>query len=118
MILLEQTMEFVVIILLGAILNGILASSRGRNTPGWALLGACFPLISLLILVLLPDLKANSSIQAQLIEAEHQRRLAELHSNQSNPDDQKNCPRCAESVKRAAKVCRFCGYEFEALNSK
>jgi hypothetical protein len=26
--------------------------------------------------------------------------------------DTKVCPRCAERVKRAAFVCRFCGYEF------
>lgn len=24
----------------------------------------------------------------------------------------KTCPRCAEEVREAAKVCRFCGYEF------
>lgn len=27
--------------------------------------------------------------------------------------DEKECPRCAEFVKGRAKVCRFCGYEFE-----
>jgi hypothetical protein len=27
-------------------------------------------------------------------------------------DDEKVCPRCAETVKSAALVCRFCGYEF------
>jgi hypothetical protein len=26
--------------------------------------------------------------------------------------DVKTCPRCAEGVKGAAAVCRFCGYEF------
>jgi hypothetical protein len=28
------------------------------------------------------------------------------------PGDEKVCPRCAEHVKAAAKVCRFCGHEF------
>jgi hypothetical protein len=26
----------------------------------------------------------------------------------------KDCPRCAESVKRAAQVCRYCGHDFES----
>lgn len=29
--------------------------------------------------------------------------------------DQKDCPECAETVKGAAKVCRYCGYRFDAL---
>lgn len=28
--------------------------------------------------------------------------------------DTKMCPECAERVKSAAKVCRFCGYRFDA----
>jgi hypothetical protein len=27
-------------------------------------------------------------------------------------DDEKVCPRCAETIKRAAVVCRYCGHEF------
>ncbi|HEY2353371.1 MAG TPA: DUF4190 domain-containing protein [Gaiellaceae bacterium] len=29
-------------------------------------------------------------------------------------DDTKVCPRCAERIKSAAVVCRFCGYDYEA----
>jgi hypothetical protein len=32
--------------------------------------------------------------------------------SESNAGDTKVCPACAESVKAAAKVCRFCGHEF------
>ena len=28
--------------------------------------------------------------------------------------DTKACPDCAETIKAAARVCRFCGYRFEA----
>lgn len=27
--------------------------------------------------------------------------------------EEKNCPRCAETVKQAARVCRYCGHDFE-----
>lgn len=29
-----------------------------------------------------------------------------------SPDSLKSCPQCAEKVKAAAKVCRFCGHQF------
>lgn len=32
---------------------------------------------------------------------------------QQQIEDGKECPKCAETVKMAAKVCRFCNYEFE-----
>lgn len=31
----------------------------------------------------------------------------------SPANDAKVCPRCAETVKAKALVCRFCGYDFE-----
>ena len=31
--------------------------------------------------------------------------------------DTKTCPECAESVKAAARVCRYCGYRFDSETS-
>lgn len=34
------------------------------------------------------------------------------HATENRPLDEKTCPQCAEQVKAAAKVCRFCGHKF------
>lgn len=33
-------------------------------------------------------------------------------------DEEKTCPMCAEKVKAAAKICRFCGHTFSEINVK
>jgi hypothetical protein len=30
---------------------------------------------------------------------------------------EKQCPKCAEAVKQEAKICRFCGHNFEQLDN-
>ncbi len=43
----------------------------------------------------------------------------EQHShNYTNPVDSKECPMCAEMIKKKAKICRFCGYRFEEENQE
>jgi hypothetical protein len=75
----------IAIILIGAILNALLAGSKGRNRGAWALWGAIAPLVSLLILALLPKVEAGAA-----------------------------CPFCAELILPAAQVCRHCGRDLPA----
>lgn len=56
---------------------------------------------------------------------EQERKLSEEHSETIDIDfsfddvkENKECPACAELVKAKAKICRYCGYEFEQLSSK
>lgn len=124
-------MEIVAIMLLGAILNGLLAQSRGRGAAGWALLGAIAPLISLLVLVLMPDLKEQERASSVLAaseareiearraasEADHRRQIAEIATHKSATNGTRECPFCAETIKAAAVVCRFCGRDLPATTA-
>jgi hypothetical protein len=56
--------------------------------------------LAILVLLALPTLKAPEPQPVRLVEA-----LSEAT---------KTCPQCAETVKAAAKICRFCRYEFPA----
>lgn len=83
-----------------AIVTALIASSKGRNPIGWFLLAVVISgLLALILVALLPSLKPTV---VHIAPAEP--RL--------NPEDAKSCPRCAETVKKAAKVCRYCNYEF------
>lgn len=70
-------------------LVGLAASKKGRNF--WA-----FFWLSVVIGLLIPALI-----------------VATMNPSESKADaQQKTCPKCAENVKSAAVICRFCGHEF------
>jgi tRNA(Ile2) C34 agmatinyltransferase TiaS len=75
-------MEIVVIWIVVAIVAAIVANNKGRSGARWFFLCLLLSPLAILVLLALPALNT------------------------------KVCPRCAETVKSAAKVCRFCGYEF------
>ena len=82
-------MIFIIIMIVAGILGGIIASNKGRSVVGWTIGCALLPIV-LLILLALPR-----TDRAPL------------------PSDSMTCPRCAETIKAAAQVCRFCGHRFD-----
>jgi len=78
--------SLIIISIVAAISAGILADRKGRNIAGWAIVCALFP-ICILLLACLGSLK-NEPPEAA---------------------DETTCPFCAETIKKAAKVCKHCG---------
>jgi hypothetical protein len=79
-----------------AIVAAIIARNKGRSVFGWFLLCLFLTPLAVLILVVLPSRK---TVEAQLV------RIVSEGST-------KICPQCAETVQAAAKICRFCRFEF------
>ena len=81
-----------------AIVVAVAASNKGREPFGWFFLALLLsPLLAGLFLLVSSDLKKEKEAQ---LKSE-----AEIAGS-------KACPRCAERVKAAALVCRFCNHEF------
>ncbi|SIO39906.1 Uncharacterised protein family UPF0547 [Burkholderia sp. GAS332] len=89
-------MGFLFFWLIWMVVNALIASSKNRSTIGWVLLSIPFGLIATLVLACLPKLQEEGSVAARSVA-----------------EQTKVCPRCAETVKAAAMVCRFCNHEFD-----
>lgn len=75
-----------------------------------AFLGAlllCFLLVGVLIFVYMLIVKPPGTLTVT-----YGLREREGVGNAAAMTDEKMCPRCAERVKAAALVCRYCGHEF------
>lgn len=108
-----RAVDFAVVWLVLVVVTGVVASNKGRSVGGWVLLAVLVAPITLLILLALPSLK--TPVQEEILaEQRRQREATERLAAPPPAADTKTCPRCAETVKRAAAVCRFCGHEFGA----
>jgi hypothetical protein len=77
-------------------LSSTVASKKGHSSGAWFWCGFFFGIFGLIAAAGLPTKSADSDRGSAFT---------------------KICPRCAESVKAAAAVCRYCGHEFEIRES-
>lgn len=80
---------------------GILASKKGRSVIIWLLLSILLTPLVLIILLCLSDLDTEKDKNMRQIESM----------------DYRDCPFCAESIKREAMVCKHCGKDVEPKTS-
>ena len=81
--------------------------SRGCGAFLFALI-LCFLIIGILVFIYMIIVKPAGTLSVT-----YELRKLSGSSKESKPSDEKTCPKCAENIKAAAIVCRFCGHNFE-----
>lgn len=89
-------MEIAIGWLIFAVVVGVAASARGRSGFGWFLIALLISPLVALILVLVMK-KTEPPIAQPAV-----------------PTDERTCPFCAETIKKAATKCRHCGSDIPA----
>lgn len=118
-------MELLFACILIGLIPGVIAASRGHNFLLWWLFGAALFIVALPCSLFLksPERKAEEDAR----QAARDAALAQLVANTTAAQgaasqgaappagDTRDCPWCAETIKAAARVCRFCNRDVEPI---
>lgn len=112
-------MEILLIALVLGCIPGAIAQSKGRSFVGWWLYGAALFVIALPHSLLLERHSAPGNMRqpsppppSPPPQAPRPRGTISTPTPAPQPPTLKTCPDCAEQVQAAARICRFCRYEF------
>lgn len=102
-VMLQQLMMGAVLWLLMGIGAAVIAQAKGRDFMLWLVIGALGGLIALIVIAALPSNQHSDA------GSQHAPRPGGDSSNY------RNCPFCAEAIRREAIKCRYCQSDVVAL---
>jgi hypothetical protein len=90
-------MDYFILAMVCGFICAAIASSKGRSTGGWFILGALFSLLAIIIVAVLSSNKPAPAVsQASGLPLEM-------------PEDTVRCPECRELIRADARKCKHCG---------